>query len=61
MAYVLTSVMVRRAAHQRGGETSSTGVIDESGISLLSRGCLAVYRPQGLLQTVQSLSSRLFR
>jgi len=56
--------MVRRAAQQRGGETSNTGVIDESGISLavlLSRGCLAGYRRQGLLQTVQSLASRLFR
>jgi len=29
---------------QRGGETSNAGVIDESLVVLLSRGCLAGYR-----------------
>jgi len=36
---------------QRGCETSSAGVIDETLAVLLSRGCFESYSRQGILQT----------
>jgi len=54
MAYGLTSVMVRRAAQQRGGETSSAGVINESGI-FLTHGAAFTWLPRGL-QTPRSFT-----